>query len=55
LTPDPKGARGAPGVKIKVSPNKKTPVTKVVRHDERMMKMSSAPPGELRKPVKRVS
>ena len=55
LTPDPKGARGAPGVKIKVSPNQKTSVTKVVRHDKGMMKMSSAPPEELGKPAKRVS
>ena len=33
LTPDPQGARGAPGVKIQVSPNQKTLLTKVVRHD----------------------
>ena len=33
LTPDPQGARGAPGVKIQVSPNQKTSLTKVVRHD----------------------
>ena len=33
LTPDPQGAQGAPGVKIQVSPNKKTLLTKVVRHD----------------------
>ena len=33
LTPDPQGAQGAPGVKIQVSPNQKTLLTKVVRHD----------------------
>ena len=61
LTPDsqgargPRGAPGGPGVKIKVSPNQKTSVTKVVRHDKGMMKMSSAPPEELGKPAKWVS
>ena len=54
LTPDPQGALGAPGVKIQVSPNQKTSVTKVVRHDKGIMKMSSAPPEELGKPAKRV-
>ena len=29
LTPDPQGAQGAPGVKIQVSPNQKTSLTKV--------------------------
>ena len=33
LTPDPQGALGAPGVKIQVSTNQKTSLTKVVRHD----------------------
>ena len=33
LIPDPQGARGAPGVKIQVSPNQKTSLTKVVRHE----------------------
>ena len=55
LTPDPQGARGAPRVKIQVSPNQKTSLTKVVRHDKRMIEMSSAPPEELGKPAKRVS
>ena len=55
LTPDPKGARGAPGVKIQVSPNQKTSLTKVVRHDKEMIKISSAPPEELGKPAKQVS
>ena len=55
LTPDPQGARGASGVKIQVSPNQKTSLTKVVRHDKGMLKMSSAPPEELGKPAKRVS
>ena len=55
LTPDPQGARGAPGVKIQVSPNQKTLLTKVVRHDKGMIKVSSAPPEELEKPAKRVS
>ena len=55
LTPDPQGARGAPGVKIQVSPNQKTSLTKVVRHDKGMIKISSAPPEELGKPAKRVS
>ena len=47
LTPDPQGARGAPGVKIQVSPNQKTSLTKVVRHNKGMIKVSSAPPEEL--------
>ena len=51
LTPDPQGARGAPGVKIQVSPNQKTLLTKVVRHDKGMIKMSSAPLEELGKPA----
>ena len=55
LTPDPQGARGAPGVKIQVSPNQKTLLTKVVRHDKGMIKTSSAPPEELGKPAKQVS
>ena len=55
LTPDPQGARGAKGVKIQVSPNQKTSLTKVVRHDKGMIKISSAPPEELGKPAKRVS
>ena len=55
LTPDPQGAQGAPGVKIQVSPNQKTLLTKVVRHDKGMIKMLSAPPEELGKPAKRVS
>ena len=53
LTPDPQGARG--GVKIQVSPNQKTLLTKVVRHDKGKIKISSAPPEELGKPAKRVS
>ena len=52
LTPDP---QGAPGVKIQVSPNQKTSLTKVVRRDKGMIKISSAPPEELEKPAKRVS
>ena len=56
LTPDPQGARGgAPGVKIQVSPNQKTSLTKVFRHDKEMIKISLAPPEELGKPAKRVS
>ena len=55
LNPDPQGARGAPGVKIQVSPNQKTSLTKVVRDDKWMIKISSAPPKELGKPAKRVS
>ena len=55
LTPDPQGARGALGVKIQVSPNQKTSLKKVVRHDEGMIKISSAPPEELGNPAKRVS
>ena len=47
LTPDPQGARGALGVKIQVSPNQKTSLTKVVRHDKGMIKISPAPPEEL--------
>ena len=49
LTLDPQG------VKIQVSPNQKTSLTKVVRHDKGMIKMSSAPPEELGKPAKWVS
>ena len=52
LTPDPQGALG---VKIQVSPNQKTLLTKVVRHDKGMIKISLAPPEELGKPAKRVS
>ena len=55
LTPDPQGARGALGVKIQVSPNQKTSLTKVVRHDIGMIRMSSALPEELGKTGKRVS
>ena len=55
LTPDPQGTRGTPGVKIQVSPNQKTSLTKVDRHDKGMIKMSSAPPEELGNPAKRVS
>ena len=55
LTPDPQGAQGAPGVKIQVSPNQKTSLSKVVRHNKGMIKVSSAPPDELGKPTKRVS
>ena len=55
LTLDPQGARGAPGVKIQFSPNQKTSLTNVVRHDEGIIKLSSAPPEELGKPTKRVS
>ena len=55
LTPDPLGARGAPGFKIQVSPNQKTSLTKVVRHDKGMIEMSSAPPKELGKPAMQVS
>ena len=55
LTLDPQGARGALGVKIQVSPNQKTSLTKVLRHDKGMIKISSAPPEELGKPAKRVS
>ena len=55
LTPDPQGARGAPGVKIQVSPNQKTLLIKIVRHDKGMIKNSSAPPEELGKPAKQVS
>ena len=50
LTPDPQGARGALGVKIQVSPNQKTSLIKVVRHDKGMIKISSAPPEELENP-----
>ena len=42
LTPDPQGAWGAPGVKIQVSPNQKTSLTKVVSHGLGMIKISSA-------------
>ena len=52
LTPDPQGALG---VKIRVSPNQKTSLTKDVRHDKGMINLSSAPPEELGKPAKRVS
>ena len=55
LTLDPQGARGAPGGKIQVSPNQKTSLTKVVRHDKGMIKILSAPPEELGKPAKRAS
>ena len=55
LTPDPLGARGAPGVKIQVSSNQKTSLTKVVRHDKGTIKISSSSPEELGKPAKRVS
>ena len=55
LTPDPQGARGAPGVKIQLSPNQKTLLTKVVRHYKGTIRISSAPPEELGKPAKRVS
>ena len=34
LTLDPQGARGALGVKIQVSLNQKTSLTKVFRHDK---------------------
>ena len=40
LTPDPQGARGAPGVKIQVSPNQKTSLIKVVRHDKNFVSPS---------------
>ena len=49
LTPDPQGARGAPGVKIQVSPNQKTALTKVVRHNKGMIKILSTPSGGARK------
>ena len=55
LTPDPQVAQRAPGVKIQVSPNQKTSLKKVVRHDKGVIKISSAPPEELGKPAKRVS
>ena len=55
LTLDPQEARGALRVKIQVSPNQKTSLTKVVKHDKGMIKISSAPPEELGKPAKRVS
>ena len=55
LTPDPQGAQGALGVKIQVSTNQKTSLTKVVRHDKGMIKISSAPLEELGKPAKQVS
>ena len=44
LTFDPQGAWGALGVKIQISPNQKTFLTKVVMHDKGIIKMSSAPP-----------
>ena len=40
LTPDPQGARGALGVKIQVSPNQKTSLTKVVRDDKNFVSPS---------------
>ena len=40
-TPDPQG------IKIQVSPDRKTLLTKAVRHDYRMVKIASAPPEEL--------
>ena len=49
LTPDPQGAWGTPGVKIQVSPNQKTSLSKVVRHDKGMIKILSAPPEGARK------
>ena len=49
LTPDPQGAWGAPGVKIQVLPNQKTSLTKVIRHDKGILKISSASPEELGK------
>ena len=55
LTPDPQGAQGALGVKIQGSPNQKTLLIKVVRHDKGIMKTSSAPLEELGKPAKQVS
>ena len=55
LTPNPQGARGALGVKIQVSPNQKTSLTKVVRHDKGMIKILSAPPEDLGKPAKWIS
>ena len=55
LTPDPQGARGAPGVKIQVSPNQKTSLTKVVMDDKGMIKILLAPSEELGKPARRVS
>ena len=55
LTPDPQGARGALGVKIQVSPDQKTSLIKVIRHDKGMIRISSALPEELGKPAKRVS
>ena len=48
-------AQGALGVKIQVSPKQKTSLTKVVRHDNGMIRISSAPLEELGKPAKRVS
>ena len=55
LTLDPQGARGALEVKIQVSPNQKTSLTKVDRYGKGMIKISSAPPEELGKPALRVS
>ena len=55
LTLDPQGARGALGVKIQVSLNQKTSLTKNVRRNKGTIKISSAPPEELGKPAKRVS
>ena len=49
LTPDTQGAQEGPGVKISVSPNQKILLTKVVMHDQRMVKIVSAPLEELGK------
>ena len=49
LTPDPQGARGALGVKIQVSPNQKTSLTKVVRQDKGMIRNDVSPSGGARK------
>ena len=43
------------GVKIQVSPNKKTLLTKIVSRGYMMVKIASAPPEELGKIAKRVS
>ena len=55
LTPDPPGLGGPRGSKFQVSPNQKTSLTKVVKHDKGMIKISLAPLEELGKPGKRVS
>ena len=52
LTPDPQGAQGAPGVKIQVSPNQKTSLTKVVGHDKGDDKNFVNPSGGARKTPK---